>query len=57
MEMVIIEAQKPRSTTLMGSQTLFGTTGGSDLERNPPCNVEDDLRARLIVIEARFRGY
>ena len=26
-EMVIIEAQKPRSTTLMGSRTLFVVTG------------------------------
>ena len=25
--------------------------------RNPPCNVEDNLRAGLIVIEAWFRGY
>ena len=24
--------------------------------RNPPCNAEDNLRAGLIVIEARFRG-
>ena len=27
------------------------------IEGNPPCNVEDDLRAGLLVIEARFRGY
>ena len=26
-------------------------------EGNPPCNVEDSLRAGLLVIEARFRGY
>ena len=25
--------------------------------RKPPCNAEDNLRARLIVIEAWFRGY
>ena len=25
--------------------------------RNPPCNVEDNLRVGLIVIEAWFRGY
>ena len=25
--------------------------------RNPPCNVEDNLRAGLVVIEAWFRGY
>ena len=24
---------------------------------NPPCNVEDNLHAGLLVIEARFRGY
>ena len=24
---------------------------------NPPCNVEDNLRAGLLVIESRFRGY
>jgi hypothetical protein len=24
---------------------------------NPPCNAEDKLRAGLLVIEARFRGY
>ena len=27
------------------------------LEKNPPCNAEDNLRAGLIVIEAWFRGY
>ena len=57
MEMAIIEAQKPRDTTLMGSQTLFATTGTLDLEKNPPCNAEDNLRAGLIVIEAWFRSY
>ena len=25
--------------------------------RNPPCNAKDNLRVRLIVIEAWFRGY
>ena len=24
---------------------------------NPPCNAEDNLRAGLLVIEPRFRGY
>ena len=24
---------------------------------NPPCNAENNLRAGLLVIEARFRGY
>ena len=28
-----------------------------NLEENPPCNAEDYIRAGLIVIEARFRGY
>ena len=28
-----------------------------DLEKNPPCNVEDNLRAGLVVIEAWFGGY
>ena len=51
-EMAIIEAQKPRNTTLMGSWTLFATTGTLDLEKNPPCNAEDNLHAGLIVIEA-----
>ena len=27
------------------------------IEGNPPCNAEDNLRAGLLVIEARFRGY
>ena len=27
------------------------------IEENPPCNAEDNLRAGLLVIEARFRGY
>ena len=52
MEIAIIKVQKLRSATLMGSQTLLIT-----LEKNPPCNAEDNLRAGLIVIEAWFRGY
>ena len=32
-------------------------TGIRDLEKNPPCNAEDNLCAGLIVIEAWFRGY
>ena len=43
--MVIIEAQKPRSTTLLGGRTLFATVGTVDLEKNPPCNAKDNLRA------------
>ena len=56
-EVAIIEAHKPRSTTLLGGRTLFTTTGAPDLEKNPPCNAEDNLHAGLIVIEAWFRGY
>ena len=56
-EMAIIEAQKPRSTTLLGGRTPFATTGVPDLEKNPPCNAEDNLRAGLIIIEAWFGGY
>ena len=32
-------------------------TGTQDLEKNPPCNAEDNLRAGLIAIEAWFGGY
>ena len=31
--------------------------GTQDLEKNPPCNTEDYLRAGLIAIEAWFGGY
>ena len=30
---------------------------GVRIEGNPPCNPEDNLRAGLLVIEARFRGH
>ena len=33
------------------------SAGTRNLEKNPPCNAEDNLRAGLIVIEAWFRGY
>ena len=56
-EIAIIKAQKPGSATFMGSRTLLITTGTRDLEKNPPCNAEDNLRARLIAIEAWFGGY
>ena len=56
-DIAIIKVQKPRSATLMGSQTLLVTTGTLDLEKNAPCNAEDNLRAGLVVIEAWFRGY
>ena len=56
-EMAIIEAQKPRITTLPGGWTLFAMMGAPNLEKNPPCNAEDNMRAGLVVIEAWFRGY
>ena len=56
-EITIIEAQKPRSTTLTGGRTLFAATGTLDLEKNPPCNAEDNLCTELIAIEAWFGGY
>ena len=56
-EITIIEAQKPRRTTLMGSRTLLATIGTLDSEENPPCNAKDNLHAGLIIIEAWFRGY
>ena len=33
------------------------STGTKSLKENPPCNTEDNMRAGLIVIEARFGGY
>ena len=57
-ETAIIKVQKLMSATLRGSRTLLVTTGSlENLEKNPPCNAENNLRARLIVIEAWFRGY
>ena len=42
----------------MGSRTLFVIAGTQGfLEKNPPCNAEDNPRAGLIVIEAWFGGY
>ena len=32
-------------------------TNIQNLEKNPPCNAEVNLRAGLIIIEAWFRGY
>ena len=57
MEIAIITTQKPRSATFKGSQTILITTGTQDLEKNLPCNAEDNLHAGLIIIEAWFRGY
>ena len=28
-----------------------------NLEENPPCNAEDNIRAGLVIIEAWFGGY
>ena len=57
-EMAIMAPQKPRSAILMGSRTLLVTTGTlENLEKNPPCNAEDNLHTGLIVIEAWCRGY
>ena len=33
------------------------SAGTRNLEKNPPCNAEDNLRTGLIVIEAWFGGY
>ena len=41
----------------MGGRTLFATTGTLDLEKNLPCNAEDNLRAGLIFIEAPKPGF
>ena len=42
-----------------GAQHLqeAGHYSTQDLEKNPPCNAEDNLRAGLVVIEAWFGGY
>ena len=33
------------------------STGTQDLEKNPPCNAEDNLRTGLVVMEAWFEAY
>ena len=38
-------------------ETGHYSTGTRNLEDNPPCNAEDNMRAGLVVIEAWFRGY
>ena len=48
-------AQKPRGPDIYGTGHCFTNT--RKLEKNPPCNAEDNLRAGLIVIEAWFGGY
>ena len=39
--------------TIIASEDYLGVRK----KGNPPCNAEDKLRAGLLVIEARFRGY
>ena len=39
--------------TIIASEDYLGV----QRKENPPCNAEDNLRAGLLVIEARFRGY
>ena len=39
--------------TIIASEDYLGVRK----KGNPPCNAEDNLRAGLLVIEARFRGY
>ena len=39
--------------TIIASEDYLGVQGKGNL----PCNAEDNLRAGLLVIEARFRGY
>ena len=42
----------------MRSRTLLATADTlENLEKNPPCNAEDNLHAGLIAIEAWFGGY
>ena len=33
------------------------SVGTRNLEKNPPCNAEDNLRAGHLIIEAWFGGY
>ena len=51
-ETAIIKAQKPRSDINEKPDTAHYNNALEDLEKNPPCNVEDNLRAGFIVIEA-----
>ena len=39
--------------TIIASEDYLGVR----IEGNPSCNAEDNLRAGLLVIEAKFRGY
>ena len=58
-EMVIIEALKPRSTTLMRCRTLFVMMGTLEYSEGGThlAMPKTRLRAGLIVIEAWFGGY
>ena len=55
MENGLYWAWKPRSATFIRIRTLFYKY--MELEKNPPCNAKDNLRTRLVVIEAWFGGY
>ena len=47
-----------KECNINGKPTLLVTTGTlENLEKNPPRNVEDNLRVGLVVIEAWFGGY
>ena len=45
--------------TILQSRTLSlcSTSSMKYSDEEPPCNVEDNMRARLVIIEAWFRGY
>ena len=48
-----------RMVCVTGPDTIIASEDylGVRKEGNPPCNAEDNLRAGLLVIEAKFRGY
>ena len=53
--MAIIGRESRGAQYLQGAERY--SIGTRDLEKNPPCNAEDNMRAELVVIEAWFRGY
>ena len=53
-----INVQKPMSATLkVNPDTARYNRYSGIVEKNPPCNAEDNLHVGLIIIEAWFRGY
>ena len=56
-ETAIIKAQKLMSGIDKKLDTAHYNNALEDLEKNPPCNAEDNLHTGLIVIEAWFWGY